>query len=260
MTLMKWRDAHVSGKAGSTLDQWNGVGERLIPQGVKAFACTEFGQVKRMSLPKGWGQHSPAKVPGADGFIAWDGDEFRQRPIAKGVEVLTERNYGARKGVAMHWVLLRHHATGGTLLRWVAHWPAHVQRGNALRSGRIPVRDRNAVSAWLEVERNTPKVLANFVARYGPDTMVGSCDFNVDLLRPAWIKRLNGEFGAVCQHVLAPTEGTHGPRAIDGYLTDARRQRVKPGAKARADVAVLPKRISGFDHHIVMADLLSPVA
>lgn len=258
---MVWRDGHLSGKFEATLAQWNDMASEYTGSlNTDVFAMTEAGGVKRLALPKGFGQYSPSHAPGADCLIAWDGDTFRQRPVAKGVEVISERDWGARKGVGLHWVLLRHLDTDGTLLRWAMHWPAHVQQGDYLRRGKkVPARDRSAVLAWQETEKRTPEVIGDLIAKYDPDATVGSSDFNVDLLRAAWRKRINAAFCDVHQHVLPPEEGTLGKRGIDGFLTDATRRRRIAGRKGRRPVHVFDTP-RPFDHDGLFVDLTAAVA
>lgn len=261
MENMIWRDAHLSGKFEATLDQWNAAASELTgPLRTDVFALTEVGGVKRLALPVGWGQYSPSNMPGLDGLIAWDGSVFRQRPVAKGAELLTDLDFGDRRGVGLTWVLLRDLRNGGTLLRFVSHWPAHVQQGDSFRRGKkVSRRDRASVRAWKATEGYVGPFLADLIERHDPDAVVGSSDFNVDLLRRVWVKRLNGAHAEAGLHVLAPTEGTHGKRAIDAFVTDAKRRRKVVDRKGRRPVEVLDDGAKPFDHRGVFVDLLAAV-
>lgn len=257
---MTWRDSHHSGKARSTLTHWNLAAGQLVNAHVDVGAFTEFGGIDRLTrLPRGWGQHSSGGVDGADGLILWNGETFRTRAIAKGVEPLTTLDWGARKGVGMHWVNLSHLATGGTLLRWVLHWPSGVQNGVGLRTGKgTSTRDRAAVKAWLDVEKNIGPAVHELVARYDPDAVVGSFDSNVNLLLDAWQKRMAATFYATGLRVLPPESGTLGDRGIDGFVTDAARQRVPGKRKGRVAVTVL-RHTPHLDHKGEYVDLIAPV-
>ncbi|MBB3041233.1 hypothetical protein [Nocardioides soli] len=117
---------------------------------------------------------------------------------------------GQRGGQVAPIALLRHRATGCTLLVSTTHTSAGVEAGWAASARAREHRD--AVAVW----RHT--VLA-WRRRYRPDGELVVADWNLDALRPwvrAWIR---SAWPGLTLPKRLPKKGTHGRRLIDWCLT-----------------------------------------
>jgi hypothetical protein len=102
----------------------------------------------------------------------------------------------------------------------LAHLPSHVQYGDRWRPT-VP----NRLHTWRTAVRSWSRQIAAARARWHPDLVIVTADWNVDLRRSHWRRVVTGAFHAL--HLTwrppFPRGGTHaGRRIIDGTLTNAR--------------------------------------
>jgi hypothetical protein len=236
-------DAHASGLHMATELEWR----RLLAR--VANLADVIGVTERPPVgvfPGGW-DASRSSVRGAECVIGWNPNRVELASFdgdCEGAAVLTDRTFytgaGAeRPGVVATWVLLRLLVSRLEVLRLVAHFPASVQRGDGFSTN-----VRRAL-AWRAALKGLRTALLELVDDLDPDELVVSCDFNVDLRRRHWRVLINHGLRGTGVRVKAPTEGTHGARAIDGHASTMRR---------RDRVSRVLRRSRGFDHRPVVAE------
>lgn len=249
-------DAHQSGWHSADRAAWRRALAPFVRRGVKVFGLTEC----RVAIDlDGYGQYAPAIEGGpnaAECSIVWATDIYRA--TARGWDWLTRETFrtGAgheRPGVVATWALLEELDFDDTLLRIVAHLPASVQAGD-----RFSGKDAR-VDAWQDALAGLCELVQELVERFDPTEVIVSADWNVDLSRRVWRRRINRALKPAGLRLVVAERGTHGNRVIDAHVTTMRRPwRQAAGRRARAVLRVL--RISRpLDHRGVIARLTSRI-
>lgn len=233
------RDCHASGLHDATPEQWRALDEVIADQGTQIAAFTE--RRRKTALP-GWRSWVPTDHGysyAAECVVIWLASFFDS--VALGAEQVTSKTFRrgngkSRPGVWATWVVLED-VHGLVHLRIVLHFPSSVQDG--LRWSRKVAR----VAAWAAAARGVRRLRRRLRRHYKPDVVTVSFDDNVDLLRKVWRTVVNSALGGRVARLLAPKAGTHGSRAIDGFVSNL-----------RGDVVVGDK-VEGFDHHPIFVAL-----
>lgn len=239
------RDLHWSGFHAAPERAWHDLADAFAANAQVGAVTEATGLV----APEDWGTYR-ARERGAECVILWDRNRYaavHPESDCGGSASLTSRTFftgkgNERPGVVATYRLLHDVVDDYDLLRLAAHFPASVQAGDGFSS---VVR---RVIAWRSAVRGLRRVVLELKGELRPDEITVSFDGNVDLRRKVWRAYLNHAMRGTGLRVVAPTEGTHHDRAIDGFLTTLRHHPHGSG------VRVLSK-IPGFDHRGAAATL-----
>lgn len=252
---MKVVDGHQSGWHSATAKAWRAALARAVKAGAKSFGVTECRLV--IGLP-GFDQYAPAIEGGpnaAECSILWDDDTY-EPPTEKRWAWLTREEFrtgtgAVRPGVVATWALLPARHSDDELFRVVAHLPSSVQAGDSFS-------DKDArVDAWQEALTGLCDLVVKLQEKYEPTEVVVSCDWNVDLSRRSWRRRINRALTPAGLRLVVAERGTHGNRVIDAHATTMRvLWRTYAGRWARTVLRVF-NVLKPLDHRGVLARLTS---
>lgn len=203
---MRWNDAHQSGKFKATTLQRHRMTD-AISRRTRIFGTTEA----RGLIP-------PVKWRGTGGESKVVADMRVWTLVDSGVVSLSTnrwfRGRSPRKTVDLEWSLYRHNDSGETLLRLVAHLPAHLYLWWQRRANSLAVRKLSGVVSRLQ-------------KRLKPDHTDLSMDLNRDLRLHKNVALVRQSLQGTGMHLVIPPKGTHGDRKIDMIASTGHAQTVQ---------------------------------
>lgn len=191
---------------------------------ISLLTATEFKSNKRAAVIRdlpGWALYNGVEKPGGDDcVVAWRTSTWERLKVQSTV-VSTKKSYRTNGSLIppqrVTTVLLRHRATGKTLLVSVSHLPSHVEVSGGLRDSL-----RSAV--WRDATRRWHAYTKERTRQWKPTARLLVADWNVSI-KAKWFRVYLGNLFPALRPIWRspyPARGTLGSRIIDTALVSRR--------------------------------------